>query len=442
MNSIEESIKTNLLFNEPSINKKILNENNFKKKNITICDVTKTKFEKNYYYVNRIRESNRMGKNYKFSYISPTDLSNNLEVILPTVEANVSYRFIFFISSWSIENIDKFELVNGDEILFLKSQINSTYTNYITCTINTNVKNIYLNISFKQKQISNFPNGLYLLNNYCIIKTTDTIYNSVLMHKHKELIKINKTYDFVICIAIWNRHTILKKIIELVNSYKFMFNIGFVLIYSKEEDNNLFANHKNVHFFYHPNQPLGSKWLSSIYHSQLFNPNAIMILGSDDLVSKKYILEAYLNIKIKNHDFCYSKYWLTYNSSNNYLYRQKYVDSNPKILGAGRVFSSKFLKKLHYKIYDPTICRALDNTFKFLKKEHNPSSYIIQNLGILLYKGNWECISDIKTLITSRLLKTELLNNQHPNTKKIYENFNITFAQNTNQQRFYPKMLF
>ena len=63
-------------------------------------------------------------------------------------------------------------------------------------------------------------------------------------------------------------------------------------------------------------------------------------------------------------------------------------------------------------------------------------------MGILLYKGNWECLSDVNTLINTRLLKTELLNNQDPNTKKIYEKFNITFDQNTYKQRFYPKMLF
>ena len=365
-----------------------------------------------------------MGDDYKFSYVSPTDVSNNLEIVLPKCEINVSYKFIFFVSSWCIENIEKFEVVNGEEIISLKSQINSIYTNYVNFTINTNVENISLNISFKQKQIYGYPNGLYLLNNFCMIKTSDKIYNTLSINKEKEIDNISKSYDFIICIAIWNRHTILKKIVTLVNSYKLNFNVGFVLMYSQKKDNNLFPNHKNVHFFYTPNQPLGSKWLAGIYHSQLFNPKAVMILGSDDLVSEKYITEGYLNITINNFDFCYSESWLLYSESNKQLYWQKY--SQPyKIVGAGRIFSSKFLNKIDNKIYDPTIRRGLDNTFTRIKKQKDPVCYVMRDVGILLYKGNWECISKLETLLISKNLNTHLFDNRQRRTRLIAEKFGI-----------------
>lgn len=422
--NIDESIKNNLLFNEPKINNKFLTQINFKKKNIKIIDIENTNFEKNKYYTNLIRRKERLGNGYKFSYVSPTDLSNNLEIVLPKVEINVSYKFIFFVSSWCIENIEKFELVNGEEIICLKSQINSTFTNYLNSIVNTKVENISLNISFKKKQIYGYPNGLYLLNNFCMIKTSDKIYNTLSINKDKEINNISKSYDFVICIAIWNRHTILKKIINLVNSYKLNFSVGFVLIYSQKKDNNLFPNTKNVHFFYSANQPLGSKWLASVYHSQLFNPKAIMILGSDDIVSRKYLIEGYYNVNINNFDFCYSENWLTYASQHNLLYKQKYRTPH-KILGAGRIFSSKFLKKVDNKIYDPTICRGLDNTFKFIKTEKDPVCHVMNELGILLYKGKWECISDIRTLIISKSLLTWAFDNDHPYTQQIAKNFGI-----------------
>ena len=416
------------MFNEPKINNKFLTQINFKKKNIKIIDIENTFFEKNYYYINIIRRKERLANGYKFSYVSPTDVSNNLEIVLPKCEINVSYKFIFFFSSWCIENIEKFELVNGEEIICLKSQFNSTFTNYLNSIVNTKVENISLNISFKQKQIYGYPNGLYLLNNFCMIKTSDKIYNTLSINKDKEINNISKSYDFIICIAIWNRHDILKKIVTLVNSYKLNFNVGFVLIYSQKKDNNLFPNIKNVHFFYSPNQPLGSKWLASVYHSQLFNPKAIMILGSDDIVSRKYLIEGYYNITKNNFDFCYSEYWLTYAEQYNSLYKQKYKIPY-KILGAGRIFSSKFLKKIDNKIYDPTICRALDNTFKFIKAEKDPVCYIMKEVGILLYKGNWECISDLRTLILSNSLATTLFNNDHSYTQEIAKNFGIKLGK-------------
>ena len=80
----------------------------------------------------------------------------------------------------------------------------------------------------------------------------------------------------------------------------------FVLMYSQKKIATYFQIIKMFIFLY-SNQPLGSKWLAGIYHSQLFNPKAVMILGSDDLVSEKYITEGYLNITINNFDFCYSE---------------------------------------------------------------------------------------------------------------------------------------
>ena len=55
--------------------------------------------------------------------------------------------------------------------------------------------------------------------------------------------------------------------------------------------------------------------------SQLFDTKMLMILGSDDMVSEDY-MSAYKSIFIDKFDFCYNKSWLTYNSSDGYLFCQ------------------------------------------------------------------------------------------------------------------------
>ena len=77
----------------------------------------------------------------------------------------------------------------------------------------------------------------YLLNKYFIYNTDDELYKNVITKKENEL-KLytnenKKTYDMVICIAIWNRHQILKRIVNLIDSYNLPFSVGFILIYSQ-----------------------------------------------------------------------------------------------------------------------------------------------------------------------------------------------------------------
>ena len=83
--------------------------------------------------------------------------------------------------------------------------------------------------------MEDFANGLYLLNKYFIYNTDDELYKNVITKKFIEL-KLytnenKKTYDMVICIAIWNRHQILKRIVNLIDSYNLPFSVGFILIY-------------------------------------------------------------------------------------------------------------------------------------------------------------------------------------------------------------------
>ena len=445
--NIIEKIETNLLFNAPDFKNKFFRIQDFSKNNIDIIPAsvkdirhkTGADFKQCDYYIKEVRHLRKMMNGYFMYYISPTDSNNKLEFTFP-VNINVSYKLIFFCSCWNYNNIENFNIVNGDEIISLNSQINDFYCNYIKCTIKSNVENINLNISFKNKQKENYPNGLYLLNKFFIHSPEDKLYKNVITKKNNELnLYLNenkKTYDFVICMAIWKRHNVLRKVINLINSYNLPFSIGFVLIYSRSTDFNLFPNINNVHFFYASNMPLGSKWLSGIYSTQLFDPKMIMILGSDDMVSEEYIKEAYKCITKDNVEFCYGNSWLTYNANNGNLYQQSYQAKSRKILGAGRVFSRKLLKKVNYKIYDPILKCGLDNTFRLLSQIKRFKSHIIQTPGVLLYKGSWECISDLRTLLT--YLPTMLLNHKSKEIKKLYHKYRLIFPTQLSPDDDFP----
>ena len=305
--NIKKEIKTNVIFNQ--LKKKKFELQQFNSKNIEIIDANTYFMRHNAYYMRFLRGGIRIEKGLKFLYISPTDSDNKLESKFP-VNIGSSYKLIFFSSAWDIKNIETFNIVNGSEIISLKSQVNDNFSNYTECNFKSNVENISLIISFKNKQKKSYANGLYLLNKYLIYNKDDVLYKNILKKKENEfksyLDENKKIYDIVICIAIWNRHEVLKKVVNLINSYDLPFSVGFALIYSKDSDYNLFPENKNVHFIFSPNKTLGSKWLTGVYSSQLFDPKMIMILGSDDMISKAYIKEAYDSIAKNNYDFSYA----------------------------------------------------------------------------------------------------------------------------------------
>ena len=181
--------------------------------------------------------------------------------------------------------------------------------------------------------------------------------------------------------------------------------------------------YNNVFYHYSPNSPLGSKWLSVIYYSQLYNPDMLMILGSDDMVSRKYLIDSYMKIKEGNDIYACNK-WYMYDETNNNLYKSTYKIK--RLLGAGRVLSSKFLRKCNFKIYDPVINKSLDSLLLRTITKHHPqflkSIHITDKIGILLYKGHWECFNKAKVLINAKSLNTIKLEN---NITDILNEFNI-----------------
>ena len=60
----------------------------------------------------------------------------------------------------------------------------------------------------------------------------------------------------------------------------------------------------------------------------------------------------------------------------------------------------------------------------------------MRDVGILLYKGNWECISKLETLLISKNLSTHLFDNRHQRTRFIAEKFGIKLPKSNQGQNY------
>jgi hypothetical protein len=114
--------------------------------------------------------------------------------------------------------------------------------------------------------------------------------------------------NIIACICIHNRNDITKLTMRYLNT------IGFYKInicYSNINDyNNLkeFHNNDKFHFVQQKNKPLSLKWNECIKSAKQFNPDAVMILGDDDVILDKYL--NYCKYYIKNgYDYISNNKW-------------------------------------------------------------------------------------------------------------------------------------
>ena len=410
MENYKKELFSNILFN--SISSQIMSYSS-----PTPLYITKTFNTKTYL-------SMRNGSHYHIShknFIGFIPKSNNKELALNftlNVEKSTEYRIILLISSlikWS-KYISSFIITNKEnEIYNCMTDINNIATNYISTVLNSeNSEKFYISISYKN--IDNyfmFQNNIIYICNHCIcIKNNDKTIEQI--SSISEKLTITKKYDLIICIAIYRRKKLLKQSIDLINSFisDLPFTVGIVLVYSLDDDYNFITEYDNVHYHYSPNSPLGSKWLSGVLYSRLYSPKTIMILGSDDMVSKNYLIYGYNKIVKENYYLVYSDKWYTYDSNNKKLFISKYKQTKrPRYggIGAGRFWSTEFLDLYRGRIFDPLLNKSLD-TFgpllfyyqKSLDTQYEIKILASKECGILLYKGKHKCFNSLNVILKSQ----------------------------------------
>lgn len=105
--------------------------------------------------------------------------------------------------------------------------------------------------------------------------------------------------------------------------------------------------------------PLGKKWQISINYSKKYEPDGILILGSDDFLVQNYIMKAseYLpEYDLIGQTFFYiftinrnkTETILLWNGYDKKLTPHRYNEP----IGAGRIFSKKILDTLNWKIFE------------------------------------------------------------------------------------------
>lgn len=155
-----------------------------------------------------------------------------------------------------------------------------------------------------------------------------------------------------------------------------------------------------------PNSPLGRKFQAGVDFARHLNPDGIVILGSDDLLSVKFSKQFAIKRDLVVTSTRYGVYeqlisegvkvaigfkqWYVWSGA--HLYHFEYLASQP--LGGGRVYPRILLEALDWKLFDPTRNRLLDD-YAYDKIKNSYGQRMINEPHILAVKGDWAVMNPL-----------------------------------------------
>ena len=209
-------------------------------------------------------------------------------------------------------------------------------------------------------------------------------------------------YNPVVVIATHLRNEITTKNIELLKQQKHVPKIVIVCSLQHELE---YYKELQVTVVLEKNRPLGKKWQTGVNVAMKLGANPLIILGSDDLISKDYIHNALLKIK-EGFDFIGTTSWYSFDVKNKALYKSKYSNRNENLpIGSGKVYTKELLDKIRWKVFDQSADRKLDDQGQ--KMISGCKAFIYKEPKVLAIKGNWDQMNHIDAYLRSPNIKTE-----------------------------------
>ena len=221
--------------------------------------------------------------------------------------------------------------------------------------------------------------------------------------------------DLAVVIAFAGRHRILELVVEeLSRATDDDWKLEVILVCSSEEDesfvNELKEKHPFVHVKVHPNQPLGAKWQAGVEEARGLEPRNLMILGSDDILSPRFLTNALRLMEQENGEFGFDlvapSFWHLYDCDPNSsysgsLWKLTYQNHQPVPLGAGRIYSADILNRFDWRLFHIDLRVGLDSRgFQQVLAHHGNVYRLPQSMGtVLSVKGGWSNLNSTDKIL-------------------------------------------
>lgn len=239
--------------------------------------------------------------------------------------------------------------------------------------VSVGVKSTYTYLDFFDTNV--FNNRKQLTNEF--IKNN---YNDYLISVQKRYTNNNLINDVIdttqhiskkiVCVTCaYKREELLNYVINHLSSLGELLKI--IVVGSNNTEKEIVEKYELCEYHNYENLPLSNKWNKGVLEARKHNPDAILIMGSDDIVSKEYLNYGKYLLS-KNYDFIGCRSWFTLLKDGDTVidnalvgYRNNRRGNEP--IGAGRIISKKILDKLDWNLYKfhTPINKSLDfNSYK------------------------------------------------------------------------------
>ena len=193
------------------------------------------------------------------------------------------------------------------------------------------------------------------------IKSTEYFVNS----QTKEIAKIyprgeSKKPNLVMLTCVWKRPKLTKIILsyysKLKEDIKSTVNLELVAIGSEGDKSRQLCEGAGFHYFEHENQPMSNKWQHGLKMTKKYDPDAVIIMGSDDIITKEIINfyvekinSGYLLVGIKDFYMYESNlkklaHWRGYGKLND-------AHRMDETIGLGRCLARPLLDKIEFDVW-------------------------------------------------------------------------------------------
>ena len=231
--------------------------------------------------------------------------------------------------------------------------------------------------------------------------------------------EIKDSCDAVVVIAAHGRLEILRQVVSHLLAFRdtdLAVSLSVVVCVSELKDAerlaSFFSDNQSLHIIRCANQPLGNKWQQVVSYAKLLNPKALIVCGSDDLLSYAYLSECLSHSK--NDDqwaLCGPAKWHMADADSE-VYAVRYKGLSPvRILGSGRVYSETFLKQIDWQLFDRFLDSGLDyKGLSMVKNKGRDKLHIIDTeFTVMSVKGSWSMLNSFDDIRMSDRLLTERL---------------------------------
>ena len=230
------------------------------------------------------------------------------------------------------------------------------------------------------------------------IKNTEYVINAqtrkiINIDQNKNAEKLN----LVMLTCVWKRPRLTKIIMsyysKLKEEIRDTVNLEFVAVGSEGEKSRTICEEAGFHYFEYENQPMSKKWQYGLEMTKKYNPDGVIIMGSDDIITKEIINFYVEKIKLGYILVGIKDFYIYESSIKKLAHWRGYGELNDahrmeETIGLGRCLARPLLDKIEFDVWGGLeLKRNLDGAMTNRLKEFGVFPISEDNCSIIVHNG-------------------------------------------------------